>query len=400
MKNNILKIILIFSLCQTALFSDDWDFLSVNGYGTVGVAFQDNKEVLFRNSFFTDEGSKGKASFANYSLLGLQLDAQVTEKLSFTLQAIASKNNANGKDLDLEWANAKYQVTDAFDIKVGLMRLPIFMHSDILNVGYSYDMLRLPDMYALISINKYQGAEIAHRLEFDDFSLSSTFLAGQTDSHFQSVNNTGQAIESKIHAENIYGLALKVLYKDLTLRSAYMVTTLDINNPQMNALLGQFNAMNIPLISNTIKKYKNENQKVSYFSMGAKYDFEDAYLLGEYIVADSDSFMVDLNSWYVGGGYNFDNWTPYVVYSETKTSSNYTPLSTIGMPVQVTAAIMGANQAFTQMANGGVEMNAKTTSLGFRYDLTDSAVIKFQFDEQRRVNETLHVFSSGINFVF
>ncbi|CAA6817527.1 MAG: Unknown protein [uncultured Sulfurovum sp.] len=399
MKNNILKILLVFSLFKTALFAEDWDFLSVNGYGTVGVAFQDNKDVTFRNSFFTEKGSKGKASFANYSALGLQLDAKVTHKLSFTVQAIASKNNSNGKNLDAEWANAKYQVTDAFDIKVGLMRLPTFMNSDILNVGYSYEMLRLPDMYGLVSISKYQGIELFHRADLENGSLSSTFLYGQTNSKYMSTNNN--VGDATIHAENIYGLAVKLLYNDLTLRTSYFSTTLDLNNQRTEGVLGQFNALNIPIISNTIEKYKYQNQRISYLNLGAKYEFENAYVSGEYISADTDSFMPDINSWYIGSGYNFDEWTPFVTYSKTKSSSNYSPMSVEGMPMQVAGAIMGANQVFSMMAGGGkYELNLETVSLGFRYDIADNAVFKFQYDEQKRVNDSLHIFSSGINFVF
>ncbi|HHS93458.1 MAG TPA: hypothetical protein ENK82_08920, partial [Campylobacterales bacterium] len=162
MKNNILKIALLASLTNTLLFAQEWDFLTVNGYGTIGAAYQENEEVLYRNSFFTDQGTQGDVSFANHSVLGLQLDAKATDKLSFTLQVVASANNANGKILDVEWANAKYQFTNAFDVKVGMMRTPLFMYSDILNVAYSYDVLHLPDMYGLISINKYQGIELSY----------------------------------------------------------------------------------------------------------------------------------------------------------------------------------------------------------------------------------------------
>jgi len=388
------------TLFQTILLANDWDFLSVNGYGTLGVAYQDNDQVLFRNSFFTQKGTQGDISFDNYGVLGVQLDAEATDKLSFTLQTVMSANNANGKMVDIEWANAKYQLTDTFDIKVGLMRIPIFIYSDILNVAYSYDMLRLPDMYGLVSINKYEGGEIGYSVDFDESLLVSTFLAGQTNSVYKSIDSGGMIDNSNIDAKNIYGLTLKFLYKDLMLRTSYLKATLTVKNVQVEGALNQLNGFNVPIISNTIEKYKVENQEIEYFNIAAKYDFKNSYLMGEYIKADTESFIVDLYSWYLSAGYNFETWTPFVMYSKTGASSNFTPLSTEGVPMQLTGAIMGANQAFTQMSDPGPEMNLETVSLGLRYDLADNAVLKFQYDEQKRVSETLNIFSFAMNLVF
>lgn len=400
MKKEIFKIALLSSLVNGIAFADDWDFLTVNGYGTLGVAYQDNDAVLYRNSFFTDKGTKGDVSFTNHSVLGLQLDAKATDKLSFTLQAVASGNNANGKIVDVDWANAKYELTDDFDIRVGIMRIPLFIYSDILNVGYSYDVLNLPDMYRLVSINKYTGVELSHSTEFEDVSVVSTLLYGQTGSVYKAIESQDGTSESKVHAHDIYGLALKFLYDDLMLRGSYVQASIDINNPEVDVILNQFNALNIPMISNTIEKYNVQNPETNYLNFAAKYDFEKSYVMGEYITSDSKSFIIDLESWYVGGGYHFETWTPFALYSETKGTSNYTAMPSSGLAPEVAGAVMGANQAFTQMAEPGVEMNLETFSLGFRYTLSDNAVLKFQYDEQKRSDTTLNIFSSSVNFVF
>jgi hypothetical protein len=398
--DKILKILIILSLFKTVLFADDWDFLSLNGYGTLGAAYQDNKDVLYRSSIFGDRGTQGDISFDNYSLLGLQVDAQATDKLSFTIQAIVNRNNENGKLVDLEWANIKYQLTNSFDIKVGLMRLPLFMYSDILNVAYSYDWIGLPDMYNMISLNKYKGVELNHYLEFADATLLTTLMHGRTSNTVKSVGMNGRIRTSEIDAKDIYGLVLKLYYDSLTLRASYLYSHTTLSNEGVNGVLAQFNAMGIPIISNTIEKYKVDKVDTKYINLGARYDFENSYLMGEYVQTDSSSFMPNINSWNISAGYNFPTWTPYVVYSKTKSSSNYIPISTLGMPAQVAGAITGANQAFTSISKGSSEFNLETGSIGLRYDLSDNSVLKFQYDEQDRVDEKLHIFSASISFVF
>ena len=402
MKYNFLTKVVIISLCSTSSFATNLDFLSVNGYGTVGGAYQSDKNVLYRDSAYADRGSQGEFSFANYTVLGLQLDAKATEELTFTIQGIASPNNENDKPIDIEWANAKYKLTDSLDVRAGLMRLPTFMFSDILNVAYYYDQIRLPDMYGLVSINKYRGVEFAHRLYLNALAISSTILYGETTSDIKSIGRNGDVSKIEIDADKIYGIALKFIYNDLTLRTSYIKSSVDINNQEMNSVLSQFNSMRIPAISEAIQKYKVENAPVLYFNLGARYDFENSYLLGEYIGIESDSFIPDITSWNMAMGYNFETWTPFIAYSHTKSSSNYNCISSKGMPPQVAGAIDGANQAFSIMSES-TGMDIETLSLGFRYDIYDNMVLKLQYDEQdssKYSQENLHIFSSAINFIF
>jgi len=404
MKKATFKIVLISSLLNGIAFADDWDFLRVNGYGTLGAVYQDNDATLDQNSFFTlfaDKETICGVSFVNYTLLGLQLDAKATEKLSFTLQVVARANNRNSKiSVDVDWANAKYQLTDDFDIKVGIMQIPLFIYSDILNVGYSYTVLNLPDMYSFVSMNKYTGIELSHSTEFEEVSLVSTLLYGQASSVHQAIDSQDRVSESTTYANDMFGLALKFISDDLILRTSYLQANMDMNNPEVDAILSQFNALNIPIISNTIEKYNVQNSATNYLNFAAKYDFDNSYVMGEYITSDSKSFIIDLVSWYVAGGYHFETWTPFIVYSDTKGTSNYTAMPSSGLAPELVGAVMDANQVFSQMSESGAEMNLETLSLGFRYTLSDNAVLKFQYDEQKTANATLNIFSSSVNFVF
>jgi len=385
-------------LYSISCLATESDFLSINGYGTIGGAYQDNKDVLYRDSYYADKGSQGDFSFANYSILGLQLDVTPTDKLSFTLQGIASPNNENGKAIDIEWANIKYQINDAFDVRVGMMRLPTFMFSDILHVAYSYDWIKLPDMYSIVPINKYEGIELSHRFNFNDWSLSSTLLYGETKGNIKP-NQNGKLSNLDIEADDIYGATLKALYHDLSFRVAYIKSSITIEDERMGAVLSQFSLMGIPSISTAIQKYQVEETPISYLNIGARYDFSNSYLLGEYLKVDSESFLPDISSWNISTGYNFETWSPFVAYSFTKNSSNYQSIPTEGMPIQVAGAITGANQAFSAMSSN-FDMDLETLSLGLRYDLDDNMLLKFQYDNQKRTKERLHIFSTAIDFVF
>jgi len=66
-----------------------------------------------------------------------------------------------------------------------------------------------------------------------------------------------------------------------------------MNDKYVNQLSSQYNALGISNISDFIQKYKMQDTPLSYFNIGAKYDFSDAYILGEYMQVDTNSFIAD-----------------------------------------------------------------------------------------------------------
>ena len=202
-----------------------------------------------------------------------------------------------------------------------------------------------------------------------------------------------------MESNDIYGVTVKALYNDLTFRVAYIKSNITLDNEEVTTMFTQFEAMTIPSISTAIQKYKAENTPLPYLNVGARYDFSNSYLLGEYIRVDSESFLPDISSWNISTGYNFETWTPFIGYSHTENNSNYQAISTEGVPLQVAGAITVANQALRELSTAS-DMNIKTLSLGVRYDLSDSMLLKCQYDNQKISKEQLHVFSTAINFVF
>ncbi|CAA6799600.1 MAG: Unknown protein [uncultured Sulfurovum sp.] len=400
MKNKVLVVGAFLSLCSTSSFSGDMDFLSVNGYGTLGGAYQDNDQVLYRDSIHTDKGSQGDFSFDNYSILGLQLDAQATDKLSFTIQGIASPTNSNDKVFKITWANAKYELTDNFDIRAGLMVAPNFMSSDILNVAYSYDTVRLPDMYGLTTINDYQGVELTYHNEIGEGYLISSILYGKTTDTIKAIVPGEGSFDVDLDATNVSGVSLKYILDDLTIKSSYIRSTITVDSDNITNILSYLSTLNIPTITADLGVANTRDIQSDYFNLGARYNFENSYVQGEYIQFKIDNFLPDLTSWNVTSGYNLGNWTPFVSYSEVESKSKFTPISTEGLPPQATAPINAANQALAQVYRGWLTVDMQKASLGTRYDLNDNIALKFQYDKQYSDEHDLEIFSTALNFIF
>lgn len=386
---------LLLGLLTTGIWANEWDFLTVNGYGTLGGAYQDNDAYLYKDSSYASRGSEGEFSFANYTLLGLQLDAQVSDRLSLTVQGIASPNNENGHWLELEWANAKYQLTDSFDVRVGRMRSPTFMFSDILHVAYSYDWIHLPDMYTLVPFNKYQGIELSHNWMLDDLYISSSVLYGQASSMFRD----GKGNQAEGEAENAFGAYLRLIYNELSMRVAYSRSSYTYDDPIVNQGIDQFSTLGIAQISDFIERYQIQDTALDYVSVGMRYDFEQSYLLGEYMHFNTESFLADRSSWYFGAGYNFETWAPYVLFSKTIYKENVSNIPTEGATPEEIQTIMIANQLMRQSLEKS-DATMDTFSIGMRYDMAENMLFKLQYDKKKRPKVELDVFSCAVNFVF
>jgi len=96
-KYKFVLICIAFLFVKVPIFAERLDFISIHGYGAIGGAYQDNENILYRNSLNTDDGSKGEFSFDTDTKLGLQLDVVPTDKLSLTIQGAASKNHGSDK---------------------------------------------------------------------------------------------------------------------------------------------------------------------------------------------------------------------------------------------------------------------------------------------------------------
>ena len=412
MKYKIINLLLLIGLNSTSTFAINDNDISLHGYGTVGVAYQDNNNVLYRNSINSKKGTQGDLSFDNYSTFGLQSDIQIDDKLSVTAQSIFEGNSDN--ILELNWLNAKYQVNDDNTIRIGKMRLAAFMYSDILNVSYSYDWVRLPDMYSLIPLKNYTGIELSHNIEFDNLTLMATASYGQSKSNIYYSNNENLIEKAKITAKKMYAIDLKFLYDNFSFRLAYSQFLLTFSNNKLEAMFNGLNSFNIPTISQAVTQYKIDNTPVKYFEIGARYDFEKSYLIGEYLNYYNDSLLSNNTSWYMATGYNFENWSPFILYSNIDSTQNYKGIkSEEGMPVEMTTAINTADQILSTVSENGVNVELDTISLGVRYNLSENSILKLQYDRQheRKKNKlnfhysndkevNLDIFSATVSFVF
>ncbi|OYU73213.1 MAG: hypothetical protein CFE45_37930, partial [Burkholderiales bacterium PBB5] len=88
-------------------------------------------------------------------------------------------------DLKPAWAFVAWRPNDEWLLRAGRLRLPLYLHSESLNIGVAHDMARLPvEMYSIAPTNEYKGLSVGYALPstwLPDSELGIEAYAGRTD---------------------------------------------------------------------------------------------------------------------------------------------------------------------------------------------------------------------------
>jgi len=148
---------------------------SASAFGTVGWA-QSNRAYRYQR-FIDDDGT-----FERDTLLGAQVDVQLTPRWSATLQARLAPSITEEKRWDVvpTWAFVAWRPTDEWLLRAGKLRLPLFLRSENLDVGQTYDDARLPaEVYAISPTNDFTGAHVAHTWSLASGDLTTEAYRGR-----------------------------------------------------------------------------------------------------------------------------------------------------------------------------------------------------------------------------
>jgi hypothetical protein len=136
--------------------ADDGPSLSWSAFGTAGYALSDRP---WRYQRFIDESG----TFKRDSVLGAQLDLQLTPQWSATLQprlAPATRSDT-AWDLTASWAFVAWRPDNDWLLRAGKLRVPFMLRSAQLDVGQTYDEAHVPvEIYGLLPANDFTGAHL------------------------------------------------------------------------------------------------------------------------------------------------------------------------------------------------------------------------------------------------
>lgn len=290
------------------------------------------------------EKSKG-FQFDQESLLGAQINAEITPSLTATAQLVLRPKNyedGNGKPT-LDWAYASWKATDNLSLQAGRKRIPLYYYSDYLYIGYAYPWVRpAPDVYGW-PIFTYDGltAQYTHDLG-GEWTVNATAWAGS----FESKKNAYDTLiyygsETQEKWKKIKGISASVSNGTIEARAMMMTHRQDTwqVDPATKA-----------------QTFFNDNVFTRIVALSLNVDYQNWLLrteLNRFSQRPSEPTKFVYDYYLVGVGYKWGEFTPMITQSHYITAPN------------------------TLVPQEG----RKTRALSLRWDFRQNMALKFQYDQ-------------------
>jgi predicted porin len=360
-----------------ALADDPAPMFSFGGFGTLGVVHSSQHSADFTSSSAEALGAgyTHDWSAAVQSIIGAQVAANLTPKLSAVLQVISQQNYDASFRPHVEWANLKYQFTPDFSLRVGRTALGLFFVADSRNIGFANPWVRPPiELYSMVSVTSSNGIDASYRLHMGAASDTFQVTVGRADYKYP-VPNSNASGDAKIKNQ----ISLVDTYERgfATLRLSYDRAHVTI--PAFTPLFDAFSEFG-PEGIGIADRYNINDRLINYYGISANYDPGAWFVMAEWGRVDSHSILGDTKGWYVSGGYRVGKVTPFVTYAQVRPDSNtFDPgLNLSNLPPYLAAPAAALNAALN--ATLSKVASQRTVSAGARWDVIKNVDLKLQLD--------------------
>lgn len=312
--------------------------LKINGFLSAGVATNDGDPVV--DSFY---GIGDDYTTKAINKLGIQMTFQVSDNISATAQLVSK--GIKDYQVEAEWAYLTYDVTDSLRFNFGRQRIPYYLLSEYLDVGYALPWVYAPIEMYNIPISAIDGVSAIYDFAIGDFNFAWQTYAGAGGGY-------SEQLEADFTQNQSWGTNLTATTGDWTFRMGYTSSNLNADPEQggsgaqlIDALNGARTTLG-PLLGVELPPGgdwlgKTDNISSNYYSAGFMYDDGNLLVMGELSNLNVDDTVQPVgDAGYLTVGYRFGKWMPYVSYAKFQTDSKNDKQIQI---VQEYAAAIGTN---------------------------------------------------------
>lgn len=162
--------------------------LKVSGFGTLATATADSSTYQYRNDRSQAAiAKKGGFALKPLSLIGVQVDYSVSNKLDFVGQFVYREQDRQNLDSITQMAFFRYDVTPSWQVRGGRLAADLFHFSDTRDISIAYPWVKVPtEVYGIVPARSFDGADISYLRRYHDFNLTVKGFWGSGESDFSS----------------------------------------------------------------------------------------------------------------------------------------------------------------------------------------------------------------------
>lgn len=294
-------------LVTTTTHSTDLHF---SGYGSFIAGMKDH------NTGTTYAGYDGyDFSFKPDSLVGVQASGELNEEATVTVQLIS--RGVDNWETEVDWAYLRYEVNENVTWKLGRIRVPFYIYSDFVTVGYAYPWIAPPTEVYSIPFSNVNGADISYMLSSGSVDIllqayigSESFIMGQSDAF------PGEQAETR----NQYGISIELFWQEFKFRYAYhsadVYADVDASNLP-NELQSLLSALQSTDQTRTLARLDINRDRYEFHDIAIRYDDGNVFIASELTTLGSGTETPDSKrlGYYLSSGYRMGNWMALVTFA-------------------------------------------------------------------------------------
>jgi hypothetical protein len=350
-----------------------------DAFGTLGVVHSDETHADFNRSALSPQGAGASESWspAVDSVLAGQVSAQVTPRISATVQVVAELRYDSTYRPFVEWAYVGWEVTPDLAVRFGRTSTPTFAITDTRRLGYAQHWVRAPgEVYDLIPVTSNDGIDVVWHAHA--FGVSHILQAAYGRSESKSTPRGMPAVGSTSDQQ------LTVRYSvERGALGAY------VNYGRDRLSVGGFEALTDGFASfgpqgqAIARRYGTLDKRGTFYGLGATYDAGRWFAMGEWARVENPSMLGTRTGRYLSGGMRFAAFTPYLIVSDADVNSATADpgLDLSLLPPQAVPAAAGLNAALNGILASTADYS--TFAQGLRWDFAPNLSLKLQHERIR-----------------
>ena len=297
-------------LVAPAMARVQWD---ASAFGTLGVVISDSYASYQRD--IDNEGS-----FLRDSLIGGRIDVKFNNKWSATAQVMLAEALDEDNEIapQLKWALIAYRPSNDWLIRAGRMSLGGLLNQQNMDVGVSYDMLRLPsEVYVRSQLYDFDGLSIAKTWNTADYEITLDASGGFQRRDYRCYDAGGD--RTLFYDADVWGGALVLTiadYDQKVLRLGWSYNHAKSDDPGFPDTINYAALPNGQYTVSSLFFTDTANFNTVFFGLRFPVSkFTVAAELQMIFPNGADSVPLTFNG-YINLSRKFGPWTPYITYAQ------------------------------------------------------------------------------------
>lgn len=393
--------------------------VKIHGFLTAGYASLDDDGGQSKLNLF---GVRDTPSAEPNMIVGTQFDIEPKQNLRGSVQFL-SRGRENF-EVTTEWAYFAYDVDSNLTLRAGRLRIPFYLYSESLYVGYTYPWITPPAEVYYLPLSGFDGADFLF-----DYGLGAQWRGQIQGFYGRTRGHDPDFTQSDFFMDDAKGIVFTFERDVLTLRASYhrahatitplpggVLDQLDNGLRQVETLARNLNQTLGRIAFVTEYRPDFVDQTVSFANVALTYD-GDWFVTAEYAKLRHENALIPGGaSGYLTIGHHVGRWLPYlsaaVIYTDdvedapiNKRIDNTLAIADVLSPLGTvvvdpasgaTAADTAANLRTLGAALQQFRLQQDAYSVGVNYTITEGMKVKAEAMRITDFNGTRGLFTNGL----